>query len=175
MGYRSRAFLAGGLGFAASFVVACGGGNGLLASNDASTLQSQLDRLSQAVSAGNCGTAANAVQQFNDAVVRLPAQVSPTLRRNLGQGASTIGRLSAKDCRNANTTSSSSSSSSSSTSSTPTTTTAPTTTVTSSDTGSSSSSATTTSSPGTSSTATNGGTGVGGGGGGSGGTTPNGQ
>jgi hypothetical protein len=173
MGYGSRAFLAGGLGFAASFVVACGGGNGLLASNDASTLQSQLDRLSQAVSAGDCGTAANALQQFNSAVVGLPAQVSPTLRRNLGQGAATIGRLSAKDCRNANKTSSSSSSSSSSTTSTPTTTTAPTTTVTSS--GTSSSSATTTTSSGTSSTATNGGTGVGGGGGGSGGTTPNGQ
>jgi hypothetical protein len=172
MGLGSRAFLAGGLGFAASFVVACGGGNGLLASNDANTLQSQLGRLSQAVSAKDCGTAANAAQQLNNSVIGLPATVSPTLRRNLGQGAQTVAQLASRDCHTTST-SSSSSSSSSSTPTTSTTTSTPTSTTipTSSSSSSSSSSATTPNGPGTSSTASNGGTGVGGGGG----TNPSGQ
>jgi uncharacterized protein YukE len=173
MGLGSRAFLAGGLGFAASFVVACGGGNGLLTSNDANNLQSRLDRLGQAVAAGHCGAAGNAAQQFSDQVARLPSNVSPTLVQNLDQGAQTVQQLAAKDCRTASTSSSSSSTSSSTTttSTTPTSTTTPST---SSSSSSSSSSATTPSGPGTSSTATNGGTGLGGGGG-NGGTTPNGK
>jgi hypothetical protein len=171
MGFGSRAFLAGGLGFAASFVVACGGGNGLLTSNDANNLNSRLDRLSAAVASGHCGAAASAAQNFDDAVSRLPSTVSATLVRNLGQGAQTVQQLAARDCRNNTTTATTTSSSTtSSTTSSPTTTVTPS----SSSTTSSSSSATVPSGPGTSSTATNGGAGVGGGGG-NGGTTPSGQ
>jgi len=46
MGNGSRAFLAGGLGFAVSFLVACGGGNGLLTSGQAGNLNSQLASIS---------------------------------------------------------------------------------------------------------------------------------
>jgi hypothetical protein len=170
MGFGSRALLAGGLGFAASFVVACGGGNGLLSGDDANNLNSQLDRLSAAVSSGQCGAAAQDVQKFNDAVARLPSTVSATLLRNLGQGAQTIQQLSATDCRNARTTTTTTTSSTTTTtSSTPTTTATPTTSSSSTTTSSSSETVPTTS--GTS-TDSNGGTGVGGGG--NGGASPGG-
>ena len=54
MGFGSRAFLAGGLGFAAAFAVACGSTNGLLSADQNSSLTSQLDSVSQAVEAHNC-------------------------------------------------------------------------------------------------------------------------
>ena len=60
MGFGSRAFLAGGLGFAAAFVVACGGSNGLLSADQSSTLSNRLDAVSAAVSSGNCAAARNA-------------------------------------------------------------------------------------------------------------------
>jgi hypothetical protein len=123
MGLRSRAILAGGLGFTAAFVVACGGSNGLLSSEQANTLSSRLDSLSQAVNAGNCSAATNAADAFNTAVGDLPPSVSTKLVQNLGDGAQTVKQLAARDC------SSSSSSSSSSTAST-TTSTQPTSTTT---------------------------------------------
>jgi hypothetical protein len=123
MGLRSRAILAGGLGFTAAFVVACGGSNGLLSSEQASTLSNRLDSLSQAVNAGNCSAATNAANAFNTAVGNLPPSVSSKLVQNLGDGAQTVKQLAARDC------SSSSSSSSSSTAST-TTSTQPTSTTT---------------------------------------------
>ena len=49
MGYAPRALLAGGLGFAVSFLVACGGGSGLLSADQASSLNGQLDQVSSAV------------------------------------------------------------------------------------------------------------------------------
>jgi hypothetical protein len=161
MGLRSRAFLAGGLGFAAAFVVACGGSSGLLTANQANTLSTRLDSVSQAVSAGNCTAATNAANAFNTAVGDLPASVSTKLVQNLGDGAETVKQLAAKDC-SATASSSSSSSSSTTTSTQPTSTT--TTTVTNSSTTSSSttasSSATNTTPPGTSTT-TNGGASLG--------------
>ena len=46
MRYGSRAFLAGSLGFAVAFVVACGSGNGLLSGDQASTLTGELTSIS---------------------------------------------------------------------------------------------------------------------------------
>src|ERR1700749_2530094 len=115
MGIGSRATLAVSLGFAVSFVVACGGGNGLLSSNEARSLNAQRDSVSSAVSAGKCDAATSAARAFSNQVAALPAKVSTTLVQNLGQGAATVGALGAKDCQ-------SSSSSSSTSSSTPTTT-----------------------------------------------------
>src|ERR1700694_1988201 len=140
MGYAPRALLAGGLGFAVSFLVACGGGSGLLSTTQADTLNSQLDQVASAVSAGQCGAAANAVTTFSNAVINLPPSVSGTLTRNLEQAASTVAQLAAKDCQNpttSTTSSSTSTSTSTSTTSTPTTTTTtstPTTTTTTSST-----------------------------------------
>jgi hypothetical protein len=123
MGYAPRALLAGGLGFAVSFLVACGGGSGLLSTNQADTLNSQLDQVASAVSAGQCGAAANALTTFSNAVINLPPSVSGTLTRNLEQGASTVAQLAAKDCQNTTTSTTSSSTSTSTSTSTTTATT----------------------------------------------------
>lgn len=123
----SRAILAGGLGFAVALLVAaCGGGAGLLSSDQANSLSSQLDQVSSAVSSGNCGAASSAAAQFVNSVGNLPSTLNPTLRSNLNQGASTVSQLAQQDCRQATTPTTSTST----TSSTTTTTTAPKTTTT---------------------------------------------
>jgi hypothetical protein len=163
MGLRSRAILAGGLGFTAAFVVACGGTNGLLTADQGSTLSSRLDAVSKAVNSGNCAAATGAANAFNTAVGNLPPSVSTKLVQNLGDGAQTVEQLAAKDC--SSTSSSTSTASTSTTTSTqPTTTT--TTTVTSTPTTNSttqtqSATATNPAPPGTSTT-TNGGASLGG-------------
>jgi hypothetical protein len=160
---RSRAILAGGLGFTAAFVVACGGTNGLLTADQGSTLSSRLDAVSKAVNSGNCAAATSAANAFNTAVGNLPPSVSTKLVQNLGDGAQTVEQLAAKDC--SSTSSSTSTASTSTTTSTqPTTTT--TTTVTSTPTTNSttqtqSATATNPAPPGTSTT-TNGGASLGG-------------
>ncbi len=93
-----RALLAGGLGFAVSFLVACGGGKGLLSGGDASNINSQLDSVSSAVAARQCGGAVSALSALNNSVANLPSSVSPPLRANLMQGVSTVSALSQRDC-----------------------------------------------------------------------------
>jgi hypothetical protein len=117
MRYASRAVLAGALGFAAAFVVACGGGSGLLSSNDASSLNNQLDSVSSALASKNCGDVSSATSRLADDVVNLPSSINSTLRNNLTQGVSTIAQLARRQCANVP-----------STPTTPTTPTAPTTT-----------------------------------------------
>jgi hypothetical protein len=180
MRYAPRAILAVGLGFAASFVVACGGGSGLLSGDQSDALSSQADQISSAVQSGNCGAAVNASAVLNGDVQTLPVTVNPTLRRNLAQGASTIAELARKDCHQHTATTavpktSSSTTTTSTSTSTSTSTTTPTTTTSTSTT---STSATTPTDTGTTSTTT-GGVGLGGGtttdnsnGNGSGGTGP---
>jgi hypothetical protein len=142
MRYLLRAILAGGLGFAVSLVVAaCGGGSGLLSSDQSSTLSGQLDRISSAVGAGNCSGASTAAAALAGTVGSLPASVNATLRNNLIQGASTVQELAQKDCHQ--------------TTSTPAVTTTPTQTVTTSTTASTTTTQSTTStSPPTTSTST---------------------
>lgn len=100
MRYASRAVLAGALGFAAAFVVACGGGSGLLSSNDASSLNNQLDSVSSALAGRNCGDVSSATSQLADEVVNLPSSINSTLRNNLTQGVSTIAQLARRQCAN---------------------------------------------------------------------------
>src|SRR5437763_16631169 len=95
MRYVPRALLAGGLGFAVSFLVACGGGAGLLSSDQAGNLNSQLDAVSSAVDAHNCGAADSAAASFGHAVANLPSTINTTLAANLDQGASTLANLTA--------------------------------------------------------------------------------
>ena len=162
MGFGSRAFLAGSLGFAAAFVVACGGSNGLLSADENSSLTSQLHSISSALGSHQCGEADSAAAQLTNAVANLPPAVTTTLVKNLGQGAGTVSQLAQRAC----TTSSSTSRSTSSTSTTPTTSSSSTTSSTSSSPSSSTStptvgtSATNPTTPGTSTTS-NGGAGVG--------------
>jgi hypothetical protein len=171
MRYAPRALLAGGLGFAVSFLVACGGGSGLLSADQASSLNSQLDQVSAAVASGHCGAVTNAATGLTNAVENLPASVNSTLINNLKQGVTTVSNLAAKDCHTQITTPTtpttptvttpSTTTPSTTTPSTPTTTTtAPPTT----------STATTTTPSGTTSTGGTGGAGIGGGGGNGGGS-----
>jgi hypothetical protein len=171
MRHVSRALLAGGLGLAVSLLVACGGGAGLLSSNQANTLNSQLDQVSSAVASGNCAAASSAVSDFSNMVSNLPTGVNQTLRDNLSQDATTLGQLAAKDCQNATTTTSTTTTpttSTTQTTSTSSTTTTPTTTQ-STTSSTFTSPATTSTNTGTSSTGTSGGAGLGGNGRGSGG------
>jgi hypothetical protein len=185
MRYAPRAILAGGLGFAASFVVACGGGSGLLSGDQSNALSSQADAVSSAVQSGNCGAAVNASSILSGDVQTLPITVNSTLRSNLSQAAGTIAQLARQDCQqqtastpstpSTDTSTSSTSSSTSTPTSTSTSTTTPTTTTTSTTT--TSNTATLPTGTGTTSTTT-GGVGVGGdtttggGNGNSGGTGP---
>jgi hypothetical protein len=178
MRYAPRAILAGGLGFAVSFVVACGGGSsGLLSADQSNALSNQAEQISSAVQSRNCGAAVNASAVLNSDVQTLPVTINPTLRRNLSQGASTIAQLARKDCRHTTPTQSTATASSTTTTSTSTSTATSTTTPTSTTTTSTTStSATTPTDTGTTSTTT-GGAGLGSGtttdnGNGSGGTGP---
>ncbi len=159
MRYAPRAILAGGLGFAASFVVACGGGSGLLSADQSNALSGQADQVNSAVQAGNCGAALSASAVLDSQVQTLPVTVNPTLRSNLTQGASTISELARRECHQHST----------ATASTPTTTSSTTTTTTSSTSTSTSTPTTTTTTTSattptqTGTTSTTGGAGLGGG------------
>jgi hypothetical protein len=165
--------MAGGLGFAAAFVVACGGSNDLLSGDQSGTLSTQLEAVSAAVNSGNCTAASRAADKFNSEVGDLNSPVSSKLVQSLGDGAVKLKALAAKDCSSSSSSSSSSptSSSSSSTSTTTTTITKTSTTPSSSTQATEPTSATNPPTPGTSSstvggaplgTGTNGGTGNGG-------------
>jgi hypothetical protein len=166
MRYAPRAILAGGLGFAVSCLAACGGSAGLLSGDQSIALSGQGNEINSAVQSGDCGAAVNASAALNADVQKLPITVNPTLRANLTQGAVTISRLAATECRqHASTTistpttaSSSSTSSSTSSTTTPTTSTSSTTPTTTSTT---TTTATTPPDTGTTST-TSGGVGLGG-------------
>ena len=80
MRYVLRALLAASLGLVVAFLVACGGGSGLLSSGQAGSLVTQLDQVTNAVSAGQCATASNAANGFTSAVDNLSGQgVNPKL------------------------------------------------------------------------------------------------
>lgn len=98
MRHVPRALLAGGLGFAAAAIVACGGGSGLLSSNQASDLNNQLDQLSSAIQAGQCANARSAASSFAGSVDGLQG-VNPRLVSNLKDWATTVGNLTARDCK----------------------------------------------------------------------------
>ena len=166
MGFGSRAFLAGGLGFAAAFVVACGSTNGLLSSDENGSLTSQLNSISSALASHQCGEVGSAAAALTNAVGNLPPSVTTTLVKNLNQGAGTVSQLAVRDC----TSSTASTTTTTTTSSTPTTSSSSTTSSTSTST-STSSSTTPTGPTGTSatnptgtgtSTTSNGGAGLGG-------------
>ncbi len=121
MGLRPRAFLAGSLGFAVAFVVACGGSTGLLSSQQAAGLNAQLNSVSSAISAGRCDSARGAVQAFQSSVAALPSTINSTLARNLGQGASTLSELADRNCSSSRSSSSATTTTSHSTTSSTTT------------------------------------------------------
>jgi hypothetical protein len=131
MRHLPRALLAGGLGFAMSLIAGCGGGAGLLSSDQAGNLNSQLDQVSSAVAAGHCDAARNAASSFSQAVFNLPSTISGTLKTDLGSAANTISQLVPQKCHQAAATTNTATTATNTTSTTQTThtvtTTAPTT------------------------------------------------
>lgn len=101
MGFGPRASLAAILGFAAAFAVACGSsGNGLLSSDQSSSIAAQLTAVQAAVAAGHCARAQAASHKLTNVISDLPSGVNQKLFANLGQGAATVAQLAAKDCGN---------------------------------------------------------------------------
>jgi hypothetical protein len=171
MRYAPRALLAGGLGFAVSFIVACGGGAGLLSASSSANLSNALDQVSSLVQSGQCSAAARAVASIGTQVAALPSSVSLTLRKNLEQGVRTTTDLVQNHCQPrtapAKTTQTKTQTTPTNTNTTPTNTnTTPTQTQTNPPTSPATTTqppVTTSTSPGTTSTGSSGGAGVGGG------------
>lgn len=90
--------MAGALGLAAAGLVACGNTNGLLSSDQGSSLGDALSSVSAGVRDGNCARAQSAAARLKGQVSGLPSSVSPRLRANLEQAASTVGARAVVDC-----------------------------------------------------------------------------
>jgi hypothetical protein len=98
MGFVHRAFVAAGVGFAASAIVGCGGSSGrLLSQSQANRLTAQLNSVTSALDERRCAAAQSALAQFEDYVSSLHA-VDSTLVSNLTQGATTIQQLTTTNC-----------------------------------------------------------------------------
>jgi hypothetical protein len=105
MRYFPRALRAGWLGLAGLFIAACGGGAGLLAGGQASQLNSQLDQVSSALTAGQCGAPLqSATRGLITAVANLPSTINTNLRQDLSQGVSTVSELAVRQCKPVTTT-----------------------------------------------------------------------
>jgi hypothetical protein len=78
------------LGAATAFLVACGGNDNLIPSNDASSLENALDQVSADFHAGKCQAAEQAVSKLNGALVNLPDSVDARLRSRLRSGVANL-------------------------------------------------------------------------------------
>jgi hypothetical protein len=116
------------LGVSSAFLVACGDRNDLIPGDDASALQSNLDRAQVACERGNQGAALSAVGAAQDQASRLPPQVDAKLRRTLGENLDVVREKVAADCRRTQTTQSTQTTVTTPTTPPTTTTTPPTTT-----------------------------------------------
>ncbi len=170
-----RALVAGGLGFAVSFIAACGSSSGLLSSSDANNLTGQLQQISSDLGAHNCAAATTQLTALSQTVNNLPSSVNGNLLSNLTQGIQRLQNLAARECPSATTSSTATTTTTQTNTTSTTATTTPTTTSTPTRTTSTptTTTATTPTSPGTTTSGPgSGGTGLGGsgnGGGGSGG------
>jgi hypothetical protein len=111
------------LGGATAFLVSCGSSNGLLSSNEAGTLNGDVDAVSSAVSAGNCGAAEQRAANLRDHVSGLPGSVDQKLLNALSQGANTVSAQATKACAQPQTTQQTLQTQTTTTNTTPTTTT----------------------------------------------------
>jgi hypothetical protein len=111
------------LGGATALLVSCGSSNGLLSSNEAGTLNGDVDAVSSAVSAGNCGAAEQRAANLRDHVSGLPGSVDQKLLNALSQGANTVSAQATKACAQPQTTQQTLQTQTTTTNTTPTTTT----------------------------------------------------
>lgn len=98
MRFLPRALVAGGAGFAVSFIAACGGGSGLLSPDQAATISSDANALSSAVAARQCGAVSDASRRLGNDINNLPSDVNRTVQGNLNQAAATVAELADKAC-----------------------------------------------------------------------------
>jgi hypothetical protein len=97
MGFVHRAFVAAGVGFAASAIVGCGSNGRLLNESEASHLTAELNSVSSALYEGRCTAAQSELTNFQGSLANLKG-VNSTLVANLDQGASTIEQLTDAKC-----------------------------------------------------------------------------
>jgi cell division protein FtsN len=91
--------LAALLGVATSLLVACGGTNQhLIPVASADRLQSDFDRVAQAVAAGRCADASAAVQTAQSDFARLPTSLDQRLRRRLADGVDNLATRAPIQC-----------------------------------------------------------------------------
>lgn len=98
MGFANRAFVAGGLGFAVSALVACGSSGSLLSVDQANSLENQLGQVSAEVAGNQCVAAQRAIAGLQNTLAGF-SSVDQTLVNNLNQGVETIAQLAQVQCR----------------------------------------------------------------------------
>jgi hypothetical protein len=91
------------LGAATALLVACGGGDGRIPANNASSLTSALNQISSNYRAGNCVAAQRAVAKAQNAVLALPDTVDARLRRRLQSGIQNLAAKVPASCNQAQT------------------------------------------------------------------------
>jgi hypothetical protein len=87
-------------GVAAALAVGCGDRSHLVPSDDAQALKSSLAQVQQAVDAGDCSAASDAVQTTEREAGQLPGSVDRRLRARINQGVRQLKRRFAIDCAN---------------------------------------------------------------------------
>lgn len=99
MGFAHRAFVAAGVGFAASAIVGCGSSGGsLLSGAQADNLNRQLNRINAELDSRQCSQAQQDLQNFQTSIANMGG-VNSTLISNLDQGVATVESLANDQCR----------------------------------------------------------------------------
>lgn len=99
MRMRALTFLAAAvLGGCAALLVGCGDRSHLIPSGDASRLDSALDQVAAATSAGDCATARQAVSRASDVLAGLPDSVDSRLRARLRAGIANLNQSVPVQC-----------------------------------------------------------------------------
>ena len=80
------------LGAATALLVACGGNDGRIPANNASSLTSALNQISSDFRAGHCVAAQRAVAKAQNAVLALPDTVDARLRQRLQSGIQNLAK-----------------------------------------------------------------------------------
>lgn len=90
-----RALLAGGLGFAASLIVAACGGSAVLSADQAGAISAQLTRLQTSVNGGDCTGVVSSLDQLAGQISNVS---NATAKNNLAEGYNTLERQATAKC-----------------------------------------------------------------------------
>ena len=129
MRFALRLALAGCLGLATALLMSCGGGGSpnLIPAGNAGPLKDDFAAVASAVAAGDCSTAATAVQKAQADLAALPNSVDSALRAKLTSGVNNLAAIEPGECTSV-TTATTPTTATTVTTTPPTTTTQPTTT-----------------------------------------------